>query len=87
LIRTGIAAGMGPDEATGIILDGIRARRLHILTHPETRALVTMRAEDIAADLPLRDMFGRGVGRRLRGRRSSKSVFTICPWRHVVLAR
>jgi NAD(P)-dependent dehydrogenase (short-subunit alcohol dehydrogenase family) len=58
LYVAGIAAGMGPDEAAAIILDGIRARRLHIFTHPETRALVTMRAEDIAADLPLRDMFG-----------------------------
>ena len=40
------------------IITGIRERQLHIFTHPEMKALVTMRAEDIAAGLPLRDMFG-----------------------------
>jgi NAD(P)-dependent dehydrogenase (short-subunit alcohol dehydrogenase family) len=54
----GIAAGMSPAEVAGIVLDGVRERRLHIFTHPETKAMVTMRAEDIAAGLPLRDMFG-----------------------------
>ena len=41
-----------------LIATGIRERQLHIFTHPEMKALVTMRAEDIAAGLPLRDMFG-----------------------------
>jgi NAD(P)-dependent dehydrogenase (short-subunit alcohol dehydrogenase family) len=54
----GIAAGKSPAEVAEIVLDGIRERRLHIFTHPEMIALVTMRAEDIAAGQPLRDMFG-----------------------------
>ena len=41
-----------------VIATGTRDRQLHIFTHPEMKALVTMRAEDIAAGLPLRDMFG-----------------------------
>jgi NAD(P)-dependent dehydrogenase (short-subunit alcohol dehydrogenase family) len=54
----GIAAGKSPAEVADIVLEGIRERRLHIFTHPETRALVMLRAEDIVADAPLRDMFG-----------------------------
>lgn len=54
----GIAAGMSPAEVADIVVEGVRERRLHIFTHPETKAMVTMRAEDIAAGLPLRDMFG-----------------------------
>lgn len=54
----GIAAGKSPAEVAEIVLEGIRERRLHIFTHPETKALVVQRAEDIVADLPLRDMFG-----------------------------
>jgi NAD(P)-dependent dehydrogenase (short-subunit alcohol dehydrogenase family) len=54
----GIAAGKSPAEVAELIVEGIRERRLHIFTHPESRALVTQRAEDIAADAPLRDMFG-----------------------------
>ncbi len=58
MYMAGIAAGMTPAEVAELVLDGIRERRLHIFTHPEMKALVTMRAEDIAAGLPLRDMFG-----------------------------
>jgi len=58
LYVAGIAAGKSPVEVADIVLAGIRDRQLHIFTHPETRALVTQRAEDIAAGLPLRDMFG-----------------------------
>ncbi len=54
----GIAAGKSPAEVADIVLHGIRERELHIFTHPETRALVMLRAEDIVADAPLRDMFG-----------------------------
>jgi len=58
MYMAGIAAGMSPEEVAGLIVTGIRERQLHIFTHPEMKALVTMRAEDIAAGLPLRDMFG-----------------------------
>ena len=58
LYTAGIAAGKSAAEVADIVVDGIRAKQLHIFTHPETKALVTMRAEDIAAGLPLRDMFG-----------------------------
>jgi NAD(P)-dependent dehydrogenase (short-subunit alcohol dehydrogenase family) len=54
----GISAGKSAAEVADIMIDGIRAKQLHIFTHPETRALVVMRAEDIVANLPLRDMFG-----------------------------
>jgi NAD(P)-dependent dehydrogenase (short-subunit alcohol dehydrogenase family) len=55
----GIAAGKDPAEVAEIVLDGIRKRDLHIFTHPEMRALASQRGEDIAAGLPLRDMFGK----------------------------
>ena len=55
----GLAVGKSPAEVADIVLEGIRERRLHIFTHPETRALVMQRAEDIIAGLPLRDMFGK----------------------------
>jgi len=58
LYISGIAAGKSAAEVADIVVDGVRAKNLHIFTHPETKALVTMRAEDIAAGLPLRDMFG-----------------------------
>jgi NAD(P)-dependent dehydrogenase (short-subunit alcohol dehydrogenase family) len=58
LYVAGIAAGKSAADVAHIVLDGIKAKQLHIFTHPETKALVTMRAEDIAAGLPLRDMFG-----------------------------
>jgi NAD(P)-dependent dehydrogenase (short-subunit alcohol dehydrogenase family) len=58
MYMAGIAAGMSPDEVAALIVAGIRERQLHIFTHPEMKALVTMRAEDIAAGLGLRDMFG-----------------------------
>ena len=45
-------------EVADIVLSGIRDRQLHIFTHPETRVLASQRGEDIAADAPLRDMFG-----------------------------
>lgn len=54
----GIAAGKSPAEVAEITLHGIQERQLHIFTHPETRALVLQRGEDIAAGAPLRDMFG-----------------------------
>ena len=54
----GIAAGKSPAEVADIVLTGIRERQLHIFTHPEMRALVLQRAEDIVAGKPLRDMFG-----------------------------
>jgi len=58
MYTAGIAAGMSPAEVAELIATGVRERHLHIFTHPEMKALVTMRAEDIAAGLPLRDMFG-----------------------------
>lgn len=58
MYMAGIAAGMSPAEVAELIATGIRERQLHIFTHPEMKALVTMRAEDIAAGLGLRDMFG-----------------------------
>jgi NAD(P)-dependent dehydrogenase (short-subunit alcohol dehydrogenase family) len=58
LYVAGIAAGKSPAEVAEITLAGIRDRRLHIFTHPETRGLAMLRAEDIVADAPLRDMFG-----------------------------
>ena len=36
---------MSPAEVAELVLDGIRERRLHIFTHPEMKALVTMRAD------------------------------------------
>ena len=54
----GIAAGKSPAEIADMVLAGIQERRLHIFTHPEMRALVLQRAEDIVAGKPLRDMFG-----------------------------
>ncbi|HTJ65425.1 MAG TPA: SDR family NAD(P)-dependent oxidoreductase [Alphaproteobacteria bacterium] len=54
----GISAGKSAAEVADITVDGIKAKDLHIFTHPETRALVMMRAEDIVGNLPLRDMFG-----------------------------
>ncbi|HEX4505653.1 MAG TPA: SDR family NAD(P)-dependent oxidoreductase [Alphaproteobacteria bacterium] len=58
MYTAGIAAGMSPAEVAELIAAGIRERQLHIFTHPEMKALVTMRAEDIAAGSGLRDMFG-----------------------------
>jgi NAD(P)-dependent dehydrogenase (short-subunit alcohol dehydrogenase family) len=58
LYTAGIAAGMSPADVAELVATGVRERQLHIFTHPEMKALVTMRAEDIAAGLPLRDMFG-----------------------------
>lgn len=58
MYMAGIAAGMSPADVAKLVATGIRERQLHIFTHPEMKALVTMRAEDIAAGLPLRDMFG-----------------------------
>jgi NAD(P)-dependent dehydrogenase (short-subunit alcohol dehydrogenase family) len=54
----GIAAGMSPKDVADTVLAGIQARDLHIFSHPETRVLASMKGEDIAANLPLRDMFG-----------------------------
>ncbi len=53
-----IAAGKSPAEVADMVIHGIEARQLHIFTHPETRALVMQRAEDILEGAPLRDMFG-----------------------------
>lgn len=53
-----VAAGKSPAEVADMVLAGIQERRLHIFTHPEMRALVMQRAEDIVAGNPLRDMFG-----------------------------
>jgi NAD(P)-dependent dehydrogenase (short-subunit alcohol dehydrogenase family) len=58
MYMAGIAAGMTPAEVAELVLTGIRERQLHIFTHPEMKALVVQRAEDIAAGKPLRDMFG-----------------------------
>jgi NAD(P)-dependent dehydrogenase (short-subunit alcohol dehydrogenase family) len=58
MYMAGIAAGMSPADVAGLVLTGIRERQLHIFTHPEMKALVVQRAEDIAAGKPLRDMFG-----------------------------
>ncbi len=42
---------MMPGEAVGpIVVRGIRANRLHILTHPESRRLVEQRFENLLAD-------------------------------------
>ncbi len=54
----GIAAGMSPKDVAETTLAGIKARDIHIFSHPETRVLASMRGEDVAANLPLRDMFG-----------------------------
>jgi NAD(P)-dependent dehydrogenase (short-subunit alcohol dehydrogenase family) len=54
----GIAAGMSPAEVAETVLTGIKERHSHIFSHPETRVLAAMRGEDVAANLPLRDMFG-----------------------------
>lgn len=54
----GISGGKNPAEVAEIVLRGIQERQLHIFTHPESRALVMQRAEDITAGAPLRDMFG-----------------------------
>lgn len=53
-----IAAGMSAAQVADIVLDGVKKGDLHIFTHPETRALALQRGEDIAANAPLRDMFG-----------------------------
>ena len=58
MYMAGIAAGMSPADVAELVLTGIRERQLHIFTHPEMKALVVQRAEDIAAGKPLRDMFG-----------------------------
>lgn len=44
-----IAEGMDPDVVAGIVLSGIRAKRLHIFTHPENQAMVAERFEGILA--------------------------------------
>jgi NAD(P)-dependent dehydrogenase (short-subunit alcohol dehydrogenase family) len=62
LYMAGIAAGMSPADVAELVLTGIRERRLHIFTHPEMKALVMQRAEDIVAGVPLRDMFGNRPG-------------------------
>ncbi len=54
----GIAAGMSPAQVAETVLTGIKERQSHIFSHPETRVLAAMRGEDVAANLPLRDMFG-----------------------------
>jgi NAD(P)-dependent dehydrogenase (short-subunit alcohol dehydrogenase family) len=58
----GIAAGKSPAEVADVVVDGVRSRQLHIFSHPETRVLASQRGEDIAADAPLRDMFGARPG-------------------------
>jgi NAD(P)-dependent dehydrogenase (short-subunit alcohol dehydrogenase family) len=44
-----IADGMDPDEVAAIVLSGIRAKRLHIFTHPETEDMVGERFGGIMA--------------------------------------
>ncbi len=42
--------GMDPREVGDMVLDGIRANRVHIFTHPETEAMTKARFDGIMAD-------------------------------------
>lgn len=44
-----VADGMDPDAVAATVLSGIRAKRLHIFTHPETEAMVGERFGGILA--------------------------------------
>ncbi len=44
-----VAAGIQPTDAVDILMEGIRADRFYILTHPELGSRVRLRAEDIVA--------------------------------------
>lgn len=45
-----IETGIDPAEVAGRVVDGIRARRLHLFTHPEFEAAVEQRLDAIRAD-------------------------------------
>lgn len=46
-VSQGVAAGMDPDEAARIVLDGVREKQFYILTHPEALPLVGARMQAI----------------------------------------
>jgi NAD(P)-dependent dehydrogenase (short-subunit alcohol dehydrogenase family) len=45
-----IENGMAPSDVAAMVLDAVRANRVHIFTHPETEALVEARFDGIRAD-------------------------------------
>jgi NAD(P)-dependent dehydrogenase (short-subunit alcohol dehydrogenase family) len=47
LVRAALASGMPPAEVAEHVLDAIRTERFYVLTHPEFRARVRERMEDI----------------------------------------
>lgn len=47
MLRTGVSAGMPADEVGDIVLDGVRAERFWIYTHPIVAAPIRDRAESI----------------------------------------
>lgn len=51
-LRSGIAAGMAPDEVARVILDGVSAGRFWILPHEEAAHAAQARAQGIAAGTP-----------------------------------
>ena len=43
--RVGLSKGKSPSEVADIVIEAIRARRMHIFTHPEWTSIITNRAE------------------------------------------
>jgi NAD(P)-dependent dehydrogenase (short-subunit alcohol dehydrogenase family) len=50
VIRQLLATGLAPDRVAGLVVDAIRAERLYVLTHPEWKAMIRQRMDDIIAE-------------------------------------
>jgi NAD(P)-dependent dehydrogenase (short-subunit alcohol dehydrogenase family) len=50
VIRQLLASGLPPERVADLVVDAIRAERLYVLTHPEWKAMVRQRMDDIVAE-------------------------------------
>lgn len=64
MVAKAVASGMDPAQLADIVFASIEANRFYILTHPETRAVVRARLDDILEDrLPTMPAMGFGKTR------------------------
>jgi NAD(P)-dependent dehydrogenase (short-subunit alcohol dehydrogenase family) len=56
-LNANLAAGKAPDEVADQVVRGIRARTLHIFTHPEWLGVIETRAQNILAGRPVDSRF------------------------------
>jgi hypothetical protein len=42
-----LAAGLAPERVAALVVDAVRTRRFYVLPHPDWKAFVRMRMEDV----------------------------------------